>query len=324
MLWKRVLEALDRNTAWRVFRHVKTAGDVLVFFGGWLWLATGAGAVISYFAGIPWYGKLSLAFCSVVVILAGVLVWKLLRATPESIVGPLPQSKSNKARGIAKTIGMVGVIVLAIVISSNKFNPPSSLATTSVPVEKYPVYPPFQDLYNRSRGLGEPRRIIPRGTGLYEAGHEKAFIIWSNKYRKIFVLFSGSGTGREFEETRSARKQFTTDDGTRKYFARKRLLLPPGTKPPFSGVAEQWILDPNYWLTKIGGRIWHCSPMGAVIQEFSNGWIIGGLVSADYDIHNKQAFSIILKGSKDIEFQVEGLPWEASTDDCLIPPGTSN
>lgn len=140
-MWKRLLEALDRNTAWRVFRHVKTAGDVFAYFGGWIWVATGVGAVLSYITSSPWHIKLILGLLSIVLVLGGALLRKLLRAAPASEDESVSPVSGSKARGIMSAVGMTVVIALAIVISS-KLQPTKPPGPTPIPSPAHQICSP--------------------------------------------------------------------------------------------------------------------------------------------------------------------------------------
>jgi hypothetical protein len=314
-MFKQLLEAVDANTEWRVFRHVKTAGDVFAYFRGWVWIATGVGAVISYVWSSPWYVKFLLALVSIVVVLVGALVWKLLRSAPASNDEPLPQTNRGKVHGIAKTIVMVFVIILAIVVSS-KFPLSSSRATTPAPLPAPKGNTLLQELsevyarrdYANRLGKPLPGRTVPVHD-VYQVKHRKAMVIWLDDH---FFQVSTAGNPKwiEREQVNGAnRPELRTDAGCRKLFPD---ILP---NPPFSGVALLFKNDPDTWRW-IGSREWHCYLDNSKIryQRFEHGMIIAGLRHKSEDSPDPQdALVLIDDGPWHIE------PMEGSPPACNTP-----
>lgn len=68
----RVLEGLERNRAWRVFRHSKALGDIFNYFGLSAWIAsfvaTALGALVAWLASLALWAKIVLGLLSVLVV----------------------------------------------------------------------------------------------------------------------------------------------------------------------------------------------------------------------------------------------------------------
>ncbi len=129
----KLLEALDRNKYWKVFRHAKAAGDIFDYFGGWIWLsgfaATACGAFLSHFAALPGYGKALVGLVAFLVVLLIALVGILIAGsfTKEAESENLPSRSPSRARKLARTLGAIAMPMIVIVAALMSVKPRTAM-----------------------------------------------------------------------------------------------------------------------------------------------------------------------------------------------------
>ena len=170
----KILEALDKNRAWKTFRHAKTVFDVLGFFGFWPWVAVAGGVGMGVIATVPLWAKILIGLAVISLLLLLALLKRLLEESKitNQEEGPpqFPQSKAKHALGATL---VVAVIIVAAVISHEPFkktdppkvDPPAQMPKLSDPLTQTAPLTTPPKYSSSSHGKDKPKGVPVTATG---------------------------------------------------------------------------------------------------------------------------------------------------------------
>lgn len=121
-----LFERLDKNTAWKAFRHSESLGDIFTYFGMGSWITTAlvmvATFMTSLFSNLPSWGKILLGAALALMVLLAMAIVAVMRSgndtgSDPTLAGELESASPEpqpQPRGTLNLIVSVSLVVLAL------------------------------------------------------------------------------------------------------------------------------------------------------------------------------------------------------------------